>query len=235
MKTALILAGGLGTRLKHLLDDIPKPMAPIKGKPFLHFIIDNLIEAKFERIVFSLGYRAEVVSDYFGHSAYHVKFDYITEPEQLGTGGAIKHGIIEAGLMDEDILYILNGDTYCDIPFDEMLEFHQENNSDLTISAKTMQNFDRYGTIEISESGKIQKFQEKMPRESGIINTGIYIVKPKTFLAHCPVEEKFSFEKDIMEKNVNILNIYAFLNDGFFIDIGIPEDYEKAQNSNELD
>ena len=220
---AIILAGGFGTRLQHIVSDVPKPMAPMdkQGTPFLAILLDCLYEAQFSRIVLSTGYMKEKIRTYFGVQYRGMELLYSEEDTPLLTGGAIKKALT---YCESDSVFILNGDTYFEVDFAGMRKISQEQNADVVIAVKEMKNFDRYGTI-VSDGIRVLEFQEKRYQSSGWINGGIYSVRRNLFNE---VEERFSFEK-YLEKEVRHLNIVTYLSNGFFIDIGVPQDYFYAQ------
>lgn len=219
---AVILAGGLGTRLSHIVSDVPKPMAPINGQPFLKYVFDYLLENGVNHIILAVGYKANSIQSYFGDTYRSIKITYSIEDIPLGTGGAIKKAL---NCCSEEDVFIINGDTYFDVDLEKMKAFHTRKNSCLTVAVKSMNNFERYGAVTIEEN-IIKKFQEKKPTIVGKINGGIYLIK-KT-IVNSTNEESFSFEKVILESKK--VDIYAFESNGYFIDIGVPEDYYKAQN-----
>lgn len=214
---AIILAGGFGTRLKHVVSDVPKPMAPIGNRPFLEYIFEDLEQKGIKHVILAVGYMKEKIKDYFKDKYKSIEISYSEEDVPLGTGGAIKKALSKC--REEDV-FIVNGDTFYDIDFREMKKFHIENKSSLTLAVKEMKNFDRYGSL-IIEDKKIIKFEEKKPMLQGKINGGIYLIK-KSILDEIN-EESFSFEKEILENEK--IQKYAYENNGYFIDIGIPEDY----------
>ena len=219
---AVVLAGGCGTRLAHIVSDVPKPMAPVCGKPFLEYVLYYLKKNGIKRVILAVGYKEEVIRSYFGTSFLGLQILYSSEATPLFTGGAIRKAL---RLAEEGPVFILNGDTYFDVDLRAMLAFHLEKQAALTIAAKSMTMFDRYGTIE-SRNGRITAFLEKRPAREGEINGGVYLMD-KHFLDSVD-REAFSFEKDVMETKVGELPMYAFASDGYFIDIGIPEDYYRA-------
>ena len=227
---ALILAGGFGTRLRSVISDIPKPMADINGKPFLSYLFDYILNqgAGIEELILSVGYKHERIIDYYGNKYGILNLKYAIEDKPLGTGGAIKNAINKFG-GDNEIL-ILNGDTFFNIDIKKLYEFHRNKNSALTIALKKMENSDRYGFIEIDITGKIMKFLEKghIHVMSGFINGGIYILN-KSFLDNIENSYPFSFEKDIIERYYGCGKFYGINFNGCFIDIGVPEDYERAK------
>lgn len=220
---AIVLAGGKGTRLKSVIKDLPKPMADVAGKPFLSYILNRLIYSGFSHVVISVGYRHEVITEYFGKNWRGLEIDYYTEDKPLLTGGAIKAAI---SICRENRVFVLNGDTFFDIDYETMQKISVETNAPLVMAVKKMQNFDRYGSLEVS-NGRIVNFHEKQYTQEGYINGGIYLIE-KTAL-DCIKDECFSFETDFAEKFCDKLKIPVCFSDGYFIDIGIPEDYARAQ------
>jgi D-glycero-alpha-D-manno-heptose 1-phosphate guanylyltransferase len=223
---AIILAGGLGTRLREAVPDLPKCMAPVAGKPFLSYVIDHLRMQGVERFIFSLGYKWELIEEYLQKEYFTLNYTSVIEEEPLGTGGAIKLAIEKFATGN---IVIANGDTLFKINLDEILETHQANNAECTLALKPMQNFDRYGVVETDNTGRIISFQEKKYYQDGLINGGIYLLNKEKFVSHS-FPEKFSFEKDYLEKFCTEGNFYGSVQDEYFIDIGIPEDYQRAQH-----
>ncbi len=218
---AIILAGGFGTRLSHIVSDVPKPMAPVDEKPFLKYIVKYLVANGVKHIVFATGYKGDIIKNYFGNEFNGIKITYSVENTPLGTGGAIKQAL---EFCNDDNVFILNGDTYYDVKLIEMSEFHLINNSNLTIAVKEMKEFDRYGSVIIKDN-KIIEFVEKKAIKEGLINGGTYLINRK--LLQNIEEKSFSFENQVLESG-NV-ELFAFECDGYFIDIGVPEDYYKAQ------
>lgn len=225
IKEAIILAGGLGTRLREAVPDLPKCMAPVAGKPFLSYVIDELRMQGIERFIFSLGYKAEKITAYL--KEFYPTLEYATaiEHEPLGTGGGIQFCLQH---VHADNVLIANGDTLFKINLDELTVIHQTKNAECTIALKPLQNFDRYGVVSLSDDGMINAFQEKKFYTEGLINGGIYLLNKQLFLQH-QFAQKFSFEKEYLEKFVSKGGCYGSLQNGYFIDIGIPEDLKKAQ------
>lgn len=222
---AIILAGGKGSRLKSVVSDVPKPMALISNKPFLEYLLNYLMTQGIQKVVFSVGYKAQVVSDYFGEKYKGICLDYEVEKEPLGTGGAIA---LAMNKISGDSVYVLNGDTLSKTSLKEMSIQHVENGSDVTIATKFISNSTRYGTLNI-EGGRVTRFLEKK-ESSGFINTGVYLFSKNWFNRVKPNQNRFSLERDILEKELEKSSVYAFLSEGYFIDIGIPEDYQRAQD-----
>jgi D-glycero-alpha-D-manno-heptose 1-phosphate guanylyltransferase len=219
----IILAGGFGTRLKHVISDIPKPMAPVNGKPFLHYLFLSLSVQEIKEVVLSVGYKSNVIEEYFGVEYLGIKITYAREEQPLGTGGGIK----QAFQFVEDHAYVLNGDTFFDVNLNELSTFYFDNAADIALALKPMKNFDRYGTVVLNQS-RISAFAEKKPMDTGLINGGVYFFGRNVFDEIS--EQKFSFEKDVLEKYVQQKKICGKIFDNYFIDIGIPEDYAKVQS-----
>lgn len=224
MKECIILAGGLGTRLQPVVKDIPKCMANIAGKPFLHYIFQYLADQKFEHIVLALGYKSEVVIKWIESLNFPFQISYVIEKEALGTGGAIKYA---SDKIKNGSFFVINGDTFFDINTEQLERLHQSVDADITIALKPMVDFDRYGAVVLSGKNRIIQFKEKQFCKNGLINGGIYLIK-KQLLETLNLPDKFSFEKDIMEEKISEIKIYGQEQDCYFIDIGIPSDFEKA-------
>lgn len=224
IKEAIILAGGFGTRLNSLIKQIPKPMAPIKNRPFLEYIFDYLEIQKISKIILSVGYKAEIIRQYFGNTYNTISLRYCVEKSPLGTGGAIKKTL---EMASERNVLVLNGDSFFALNLNEMLEIHLIKNADVTIALKPMKNIDRYGTVKI-ENGWITSFEEKAVVKKGLINTGVYLFRSDIF-SDLEFPETFSIERELFEKRVSKMHIAACISNGFFIDIGVPDDYEKAK------
>jgi D-glycero-alpha-D-manno-heptose 1-phosphate guanylyltransferase len=225
IKEAIILAGGLGTRLRSAVPNLPKCMAPVKGKPFIGYVIDYYHQQGIEKFIFSLGYLHEVIEDYLNKAYPSLSKKYVVEPEPLGTGGAIR---LACEAATEENVLVLNGDTIFNIALSSLADFHFQHYSHCTLSLKPMTNFDRYGVVETNSNNSIKSFKEKQFYETGLINGGVYALHVPSFLNEL-LPAKFSFEKDYMEVKYAHGNMYGVVQEGYFIDIGIPEDYERAQ------
>ena len=216
---AIILAGGFGTRLQSVVKDLPKPMADVNGKPFLTYILEELVKYNFTKVVLAVGYKKECIMDYFGDNYKSLKLVYSEENTPLGTGGCVKQAL---RYIDDDCVFIINGDTLFKIDY---LAISRLNRT--SIACKYLENFDRYGEVKIIND-LIVSFNEKKHVEKGYINGGIYYL-PKNIFNSYDLPLKFSLEKDFFEKYINELNIKAYKSEDYFIDIGIPEDYQKIQ------
>ena len=221
---AIILAGGLGTRLRSAVPDLPKCMAPVAGRPFLYHVIHYLQQQGVERFIFSLGYMHELIEAWLLNNYPLLDYRLSIEEEPLRTGGAIKLALEKSTARN---LLVLNGDTMFRINLTKLLSFHESNSSACTLALKPMHNFERYGVVEINKDGFIQSFKEKQHYASGLINGGVYALNRADFLA-LELPQKCSFEKDYLEKYVASNKMMGLVQDEYFIDIGIPEDLEKA-------
>ncbi|RTL59209.1 MAG: HAD-IIIA family hydrolase [Sphingobacteriales bacterium] len=225
VKEAIILAGGLGTRLRSVVSDLPKCMAPVAGKPFLHYVIEQLTKQGINKFIFATGYKSEIIEEWLKKELSTLPYQLSIETEPLGTGGAIKQACEKA--TEKNVL-IVNGDTLFNINVEELSAAHTATHADCTLVLKPMKNFDRYGVVELNENNSIGNFKEKQFYESGLINGGVYVLNVESFL-NKPLPVKFSFEKDYLETYFSEQKFYGVIQSQYFIDIGIPEDYERAQ------
>lgn len=221
----IILAGGLGTRLRDTVPGLPKCMAPVAGRPFLFYVINHLRLQGIDKFIFSLGYKHEIIAAYLADQFPSLDYECVIEKEPLGTGGAIRLAMTKA--TGENVV-VTNGDTLFKVNIPQLLSLQLQKDADCTLALKPMQNFDRYGVVEINKSNIICSFHEKQFYKEGLINGGVYILNRNRFIiAEFP--EKFSFEKEFLEKNIAGRSLAGIPQDGYFIDIGIPEDYNRAQ------
>ncbi|HAU37831.1 MAG TPA: D-glycero-D-manno-heptose 1-phosphate guanosyltransferase [Phycisphaerales bacterium] len=221
---AVVLAGGLGKRLRQAVPDLPKPMAPLRGRPFLEHLLAWLGGQSVRRVVLSVGYRWEAIERHFGRSFGPVEIDYCVEDAPLGTGGAAREALER---LDAPNVLLLNGDTMFDVPLAALARAHGQSQADATLALKELRNFDRYGIVEVRD-GRIVAFREKAPCARGLINGGVYLFR-RELLAGPDLPEAFSLERDVFERRANELHLGAFVSDGYFVDIGVPEDYQRAQ------
>lgn len=226
MTEAIILAGGLGTRLRSAVPDLPKCMAPVAGRPFIGHVMDYLLEQGIEHFIFSLGYKHEVIEAYIDNVYGALDYTYVVEKEPLGTGGAIREA---CKVAESPQLIITNGDTMFKVDVPALARKHNEHGALATLALKPMRNFDRYGVVEIDATGKVIGFEEKRPRTTGLINGGLYAIDVQEYLDWVRQDGVFSFEKDFLEPRVAGGRLYGYPTEAYFIDIGIPEDYKRAQ------
>lgn len=227
----IILAGGLGTRLQSTIGDFPKCMASVAQKPFLHYIFEYLENQGCSRIILSLGYKHEVITRWVNAKEKSFKIDYVIEEYPLGTGGGIRLALEKS---KEENLIVLNGDTFFNIDLKGLLSFHVQKNAETTLALKQMEDFERYGSVHTDVENRILSFEEKKHKRKGLINGGIYVIRKADFLSRS-LPEKFSFEKDYLENFVTEKRFFGKTFSGYFIDIGIPEDFQKAQKDFSLE
>lgn len=224
---AIVLAGGFGTRLQKVVSDVPKSMALVNNRPFLEYLFDYLITQGVTRVVLSLGYRHEVISGHFGVKYRSLPITYVVENEPLGTGGGIRLALWKVeGLR----ALVLNGDSLFRIDYQALMEFHLKKKGNATLALRKMNDTGRYGRVDVNRTRRIIGFEEKGAGSGpGYINGGVYAVD-KYFLMEPEFRGRFSIEQDCFERNYHDLKLYGFPADGYFLDIGIPEDYSKAQH-----
>ncbi|HPG31569.1 MAG TPA: nucleotidyltransferase family protein [bacterium] len=217
---AIILAGGFGTRLKRVIDDVPKPMAPVAGKPFLEYIIRGLVKQGIKRIILSTGYKTGIIEEYFKNGKWlGADISYSVELEPLGTGGAIKKAL---DAVDEERVFVMNGDSYFKIDVAAFEKFYLEKKTLAALALVQVNDCSRFGTVITSNDSRIIGYSEKNNAGSGFINAGAYILN-RTF-ADFYDQPKFSIERDVFPKLID-KGIYGFKCQSFFIDMGIPETY----------
>jgi D,D-heptose 1,7-bisphosphate phosphatase len=227
---ALILAGGFGTRLAHIVKDVPKPMAPIGSRPFLEYLVDRLGASGIVDITLLTGYKAEVIMRHFGDGTSRaLSISYSNEDSPLGTGGAIKAALESLDRSEEDVL-VLNGDTFFDLPYGDFLLRHLKCRPPATIALKYLASTDRYGSVEL-DGNRVREFVEKgAAHGAGLINAGVYCLNREAILGLSP-RGPFSFEKVVLERLVGTGGIMGIPYPGKFIDIGVPADYQRASES----
>jgi D-glycero-alpha-D-manno-heptose 1-phosphate guanylyltransferase len=222
---AIILAGGLGTRLRSAVPELPKVMAPVLAKPFIGYLLDYFTSQGITRFIFSLGYKHEVIKQYLDTQYSHLDIELSIEEAPRGTGGGIRLAADKA--RSGDVL-VLNGDSFFRIDVKKLSAFHTMCGADCTLSLKPMNHFDRYGVVELNRDYSVKAFREKQFYEQGLINGGAYALHVKRFLNEA-FPAAFSFEKEYLEKLAGQRRFYGVVQDEYFIDIGIPEDFERAQ------
>lgn len=221
----IVLAGGLGTRLRSSIGEAPKCMAPVNGQPFLHYLFLYLAQQGCSRVLLSLGYKSEAVISWISELECSFEIDFVIEEAPLGTGGGIQLALHKCAAPH---VAVLNGDTFFNIDLRRQFLFHKEKKSATTLALKTMRQYDRYGTVHTDISGCIRSFEEKKYTEQGCINAGVYVIDRNMLLSK-QLPEKYSFEKDYLETYVHEQRFYGLEQEGYFIDIGIPQDYDQAQ------
>lgn len=225
-KQAIVLVGGLGTRLKEVVKKVPKPLADIEGKPFLKILLDNLIKKGITDFVLAVSFKYEQVVEFCNQQYKDINISYSVEEEPLGTGGAIKKALEKIKSAE---CFVFNGDSFFDVELKEIEDIYFQNNADVVIALKKTDQTSRYGTVVFDENKKINGFCEKSDRGDGFISGGIYLIN-KDWYNSLDTESRFSVEKDVFEKHFNSSKFYGVISDGYFIDIGTPDDYHKGKN-----
>lgn len=220
---AIVLAGGFGTRLRQVVADVPKPMAPIAGRPFLEILLGALAQKGFSRVVLSLGFMAEKITGHFGARFAGMDLAYVVEDTPLGTGGAIR---LAFEACSQDHTFVFNGDTYLDLEA-ELLERQWQAKRHPIVVGRQVPDTTRYGRL-LVDSDRIIQFAEKGIAGPGLINAGCYVLATDA-LAQFPFHKPFSIETDYLVPEVARAPVDVFVSAGMFVDIGIPEDYARAQ------
>jgi len=228
---ALILAGGFGKRLRSVVSDVPKPLAPINNNPFIYYQLKYLEKYNFQKVFISIGYKKELIINYFKKNNFSFDIKFIEENSPLGTGGAIKHFLSTQDSDIDENFFVFNGDTYFPINLSEFYRFYLYLNSDLSIASRSIDKNDRYSSIDVDENNRIIKFL-KPDGNSSLINGGIYIFKKNKInsIFFANMNESFSVEEDIFPTAIHKINCHTKKFDTDFIDIGIPDDYAKASD-----
>ena len=223
---AIVLAGGFGSRLKEVVSDRPKPMAEINGRPFLEYLLDYLSGEGISRVVLSVGYMAESVINHFGESYRGIGLSYAVEEVPLGTGGGIRKAL---SCTKEEAVFVVNGDTYFPVGLGELSAKFKSSKADLVVALYETSESARYWTILTGSGDRITSYNKKgRIMDKVLINGGIYLIKRDIF-DKMDFPEKFSFETDFLEKYTETISGYGITFERPFIDIGIPESYERAK------
>ncbi|MEK6662581.1 MAG: nucleotidyltransferase family protein [Pseudomonadota bacterium] len=224
---ALILAGGLGTRLREAVPDVPKPMAPIRNRPFLEHQMDYWIGQGVTRFILSVGYKHELIEAHFGDAYRQCPVAYAREASPLGTGGGLLLGLNQA---HEDVVLVLNGDTFFEVNLTDLRDRHDTLLADVTIALRRIAHNDRYGEVALDAQGHVTAFNAAASGGEGIINGGVYLMRPAVLLGlgFAP-GNKVALEQDLFPRLLNTgKRLAGLISDTNFIDIGIPEDYYRA-------
>lgn len=221
---AIVLAGGFGTRLRERVPSLPKPMAPVNGRPFLAYVLDQLVAGGVDEVVLSLGYQADAIIKHFGDAYGPVRLFHVVEPEPLGTGGAVAYAL--RGRGDAPVL-VVNGDTLLGIDYAALVNWYDDQPESVAMVLREVSDTARYGSV-LTADGRVCGFLEKGKTGPGLINAGVYVIQPSVF-AELGLSGRFSLEADLLQKSCAILLPRAYVTQAYFIDIGIPEDYDRAQ------
>jgi D-glycero-alpha-D-manno-heptose 1-phosphate guanylyltransferase len=225
----LVLVGGLGTRLRSVLSDLPKPMAAIAGKPFLEYLVRWLRKSGIRRVILCCGYRSEEIQQYFqGGVTFGLQITYSLERDPQGTWGAIR----QAGqfVTGQDFL-VLNGDSWLQVDLGRLLDFHVSRGAMATIAAVEVVDASRFGSLEVdSSSGRIVAFHEKRGPGNTLVNGGVYVFSREVFAVAPPAA--FSLEKEVFPILLRH-GVFAMPIQGYFVDIGLPEEYKRLEDNAE--
>lgn len=223
---AVLLVGGMGTRLRSVVPNTPKPLAAVGDKSFLELLVRQLSSQGICRIVMCTGYLADQITEHFGDGhRWDVSIHYSRELQPLGTAGAVK--LAQPHLKDASEFLVMNGDSFMEVDLAQLLKFHRENHALVSMAVRRVENASRYGTVHLEAGGRVAGFMEKTGQESpGIVNAGVYVFNQEV-LQDTP-EGPCSLEKDVFPKLLK-RGMYALEQRGVFIDIGTPDDYARAQ------
>jgi D-glycero-alpha-D-manno-heptose 1-phosphate guanylyltransferase len=219
---AIVLAGGFGTRLRSVVSNLPKPMAPVGGRPFLDLLLESLKTKGITRVILSVGYMSDAIISHFEKNALGMELVFEVEPSPLGTGGAIAAALRH---VHSDCVLVLNGDTYLDLDFEAIRSMWPGDRTPIVV-ARAVADTERYGRLDVT-NGRITKFVGSGVKRAGIINAGCYLIPASVFVGE-NMPEKFSFEQDFLCRRPPS-SLRVFVASGQFIDIGVPDDYERAQ------
>jgi D-glycero-alpha-D-manno-heptose 1-phosphate guanylyltransferase len=228
IKEAIILAGGLGTRLSGTIAaELPKCMAPVNGRPFLDYLLQYLDDLGLQRVILSVGNKHESVTENFGNTFGELHLEYAIEKEPLGTGGALRLAMQQ---VREPLVLVMNGDTFFEVDVPKLINAHRGREAMITMALHEVDDSSRYGSVIIDEERRITGFVEKKQTAAkGLINGGMYVINKRYFISK-ELLEKFSFEHDFLQKYYLTDRIFGLICRQYFIDIGIPADYKKAQD-----
>ncbi|MGR5134596.1 nucleotidyltransferase family protein [Vibrio alfacsensis] len=225
--TAIILCGGQGTRLRSISGQLPKPMVSVAERPFLEYILDYLIGQGVKNAVLAVSYQKDVIIEHFGSKYRSLDIAYSVESSPLGTGGAIKYAMEHLCHLTDQLTLVINGDTLVEYDLTDMYAKSTINNADLVMSLISVEDTSRYGRVNVRD-GRITDFEEKKSGHLGLINAGAYLFHSR-LCNELPPQSSFSFEREFLDNVIHTHNVLPSISDGYFIDIGVPEDYRKAQ------
>jgi D-glycero-alpha-D-manno-heptose 1-phosphate guanylyltransferase len=221
---AIVLAGGRGTRLASVIRDVPKVLAPVGDRPFLESLLHRLAQKGIRRVILSVGYLADTIRDHFGEQFDGLEIAYAVEEEPLGTGGAVMNALT---IASADAVLVLNGDTFADLDYTAMHARHIESGAAVSIAVAEVPDCTRFGRV-VVERSHVVGFSEKGFAGLGLISVGAYVMNRNIF-APFRMQTAFSLETDFFVPHLQDLHPLAFFTSGYFIDIGVPEDFARAQ------
>jgi NDP-sugar pyrophosphorylase family protein len=222
---AVILAGGLGTRLRSAVADRPKVLALVHGRPWVTFLLDQLVRAGIRETILLTGYRAELVQDALGNEYAGMRLVHSPERTPLGTAGALRGAL---SLLTNRSVLLMNGDSYCAVDFSALCEFHRRREADISMVLARCPDPARFGSVCLETDGRVAGFEEKAQSQTGgLINAGVYAMAT-SLIEEIPANRQVSLEKEMFPAWVGSKAFYGFQTDGRFLDIGIPESYAQA-------
>lgn len=222
---AIVLVGGLGTRLRSEVADLPKPLAPVAGRPFLAYVLDQFARAGLRRIVLATGYLAGRVESTIGRSWQGMAVDYSVEDAPLGTGGAVS---LAARKLHGARVHVANGDSFLRFDANALDDIVSRTSTALGMALAWVPDVGRYGAVDVADD-RVVGFREKGGSGAGWINAGSYLLTPEA-LAGFPARDAFSFEESVLLPLSSAGRVGALCESRDFIDIGVPEDYRRAQD-----
>ena len=224
IRKAIVLAGGRGERLKPRVSHLPKPMAPVNGRPFLEYILDRLAETHLREVILAIGYRGAIIREHFGHTYRSLHLGYSEETVPLGTGGAMALALKHE---DPSPVLVLNGDSFLEMDYPAFFSWYGVNQPLVAMVVRQVPDVGRYGSV-VLEGDQVIAFREKGKHGEGLASAGVYVIRP-TLFSDNRFGRIFSFETDVLQRYGRKLRPRAYMAKGYFIDIGTPEDYDRAQ------
>jgi D-glycero-alpha-D-manno-heptose 1-phosphate guanylyltransferase len=226
MRHAVLLAGGRGTRLESVSGGLPKPLMEVGGRPFIEHVLESLVDSGCGRVVIAASYKWELLRDHLGSNYKGCALDWSIESKPLGTGGAIRQAF---KTFDLAAAFVLNADTLFRVNLDDMEARHRAWGAAVTVALREVPDVARFGEVVIDDERRIVSFSEKGRRGPGLINGGVYFVDGRVWLdGDC--SEIFSFERDYLQQRSKTAALYGYKSDGYFIDIGVPDDLDRARH-----
>jgi NDP-sugar pyrophosphorylase family protein len=224
---ALILAGGLGTRLRAVVADRPKPMAAVAGRPFITFLLEHLVRHGYRRAILCVGHMGAAVPPVLGDSFASLRLDYSFEPMALGTAGALRNA---AGLVGEEQVLAMNGDSFCDVDLHQLEQAHRRHGGAATLTVLAQDDRRRAGGVSVGPGARVVAFESRPAATGpGLINAGVYMLR-RAALDLVPTGRAVSLEEEIFPSMVARGELFAWQTRGRFIDIGTPESYTAAHS-----
>jgi D-glycero-alpha-D-manno-heptose 1-phosphate guanylyltransferase len=223
---AMILAGGLGTRLRAMVADRPKPMAAVGGRPFIAFLLDQLVRHGFQRVVICVGHMGQYVPKVLGDHFGPLRLVYSFEEAPLGTGGALR---LASSLVSENDVLAMNGDSFCDFNLCALSQAHRSYGAAATLAVLEQSDRRRSGAVTIDSNGHVTGFESRPAIPTpGLINAGVYMFR-RNVLDFMPQGLNLSLEDDVFSRLISRGELFALQVNGRFIDIGTPESYDAVQ------